>query len=116
MAETFYSLRTARLQLEPPSDRFVAEVAAELGQIDVARWLSSPPFPYTDQDARKFVEACRSDHGRVWFIKAGDQFVGCASLFDELGFWFAKNAWGKGYATEIARKLSDVWTYLKRLE
>ena len=48
-------MRTARLTLRTIEDRDAAALVAGLGDIEVARWLSRVPFPYTLAEARRFI-------------------------------------------------------------
>jgi RimJ/RimL family protein N-acetyltransferase len=92
------------------------------------------PFPYTQQDARNFIEAAgeRSQKfGRMmdWAIRQSDGrligmigFKGSSNFskgIDEIGFWLAETCWGKGIMTEalsgFVRLSFDVF-WLQRLE
>ncbi|MEM9343912.1 MAG: GNAT family N-acetyltransferase [Pseudomonadota bacterium] len=101
-------LTTARLRLVPVTDVDPADVVAGIGNYDVARWLGRVPYPYRLEDAQAFVTANRAQAGRFWFILDPEGLVGGISIDRELGYWLARDAWGKGYATEAAEAVVDV--------
>jgi RimJ/RimL family protein N-acetyltransferase len=84
---------------------------------EVVRWLSSPPWPYTLDDVRTFVDAQVSqDPGKRTFlvitvdgapiggigVRAGNATEAPARL-PVLGYWLGQPHWGRGYMTEAAR-------------
>lgn len=99
---------TPRLSLIPVTDADPAEVAAGIGNYDVVRWLGRAPYPYSEADARAFIAANRGQRGRVWFIRDAEGIVGGISIDGELGYWFARDVWGRGYATEAGDAAIDV--------
>jgi [ribosomal protein S5]-alanine N-acetyltransferase len=109
-------LETDHLVLRPPGEEDIAFFAASLADYDIARNLATAPAPYTEADATAFVAAAAHaramGEGWVYTIlsKATGSPVGCCglSLKDghyELGYWIAKPYWGRGFATEAARRL-----------
>lgn len=102
-------ISTPRLRLVPVSEVAPDEIASAIGNYEVARWLGRVPYPYGPDDARAFIEANRQQAGRVWFILDAEGLVGGISIDRELGYWLARDAWGKGYATEAADAVIDVF-------
>ncbi len=100
-------IATPRLRLIPVTDADPAEVAEGIGNYDVARWLGRVPYPYGVEDARAFIKANTGQRGRVWFIRDVGGLVGGISIDGELGYWFARDAWGQGYATEAGDAAID---------
>lgn len=100
-------IRTARLRLTPVTDGDPDEIAETLGNYDVARWLGRVPYPYGPADARAFIAANRDGAGRVWFIHDDAGLAGGIGIDDELGYWLARRAWGRGYATEAGDAVID---------
>ncbi len=114
-------LDTDRLLLRPLRDADAAAVAAGAGDRQVAQYLIQVPSPYPVALARRWVR------GRVewWDLGRGvtlavterdapDCLLGTVSLRRfardrraELGYWLARSAWGKGYATEACRRLVE---------
>ena len=102
-------LRTARLFLRPIRPEDAPALVAGAGNYDVSRWLAVVPFPYTIEDARNFVASRAAEPRVVWAICDGPDRPPCGliSLDRELGYWFAREAWGKGYAVEAGDAVID---------
>ena len=101
-------IATPRLRLSPVTEGDPDEVAHAIGNYDVARWLGRIPYPYGPADARAFIDANREQAGRVWFIRDSNGLAGGIGIDGELGYWFARPAWGRGYATEACRAVIAV--------
>ena len=110
------SLETERLLLRPPGPEDAAFFTACLSDYDIAKNLSSVPYPYTEDDAKAFIErvATARAMGEGWCFtvvaKAASTPVGACGLhlkdgLYELGYWIAKPYWGRGFATEAARRV-----------
>lgn len=92
--------RTARLALRPVAASDEAAVVAGIDDLDVSRWLSVVPHPYTPADFRHFRETIAVP-GETFLIEDGSGFAGVISLVDGvLGHWLHPRAQGQGYATE----------------
>jgi [ribosomal protein S5]-alanine N-acetyltransferase len=84
----------------------------------VARWMTARfPSPYTEADARVWIEAAIVDVPPHHFaIEVDGALVGGAGI-DPLrgehsgaavfGYWLGRPYWGRGIATDAARTLSD---------
>ena len=110
------TLETERLLLRPASREDASFFTSALADYDIARQLSSVPYPYTEEDADVFIETVTKARamGEAWVFtvlsKATATPVGCVGLHIkdgryELGYWFAKPYWGRGFATEAARRV-----------
>ena len=95
--------------MRPPGPRDIDAMVAGVGKYDVARWLSSVPYPYTRADAEAFLADRASVEGAVWAIDAGRGLIGIVSVTDELGFWLARPAWGGGLGFEAVRAAVEHW-------
>jgi RimJ/RimL family protein N-acetyltransferase len=109
-------IQTERLLLRPlrPSD--TEPLLAQFANWEVVRWLGTPPWPYTRDDARSFValQLGRPPIATGYLaITLGDSLIGAveassrgegesaASLRSPtLGYWLAQPHWGRGYMTE----------------
>lgn len=94
-------MQTGRLSLRPVRPADGAAVVAALGDWQVVRWLAVVPFPYTPDDFRRFLDTARP--GATWVIADAGGLAGIVSLDGALGYWLARSAWGRGYATEACR-------------
>jgi RimJ/RimL family protein N-acetyltransferase len=117
MLPTTGTVRTERLLLRPVRLGDAEAFLSLLGNWEVARWLSSPPWPYTLDDARAFVEAqLNQDQDETIFlaITLDDAPIGGIGVragnateapdrSPILGYWLGQPSWGRGYMTEAAR-------------
>lgn len=95
-------LQTARLVLRPLGEGDLPALAERINDIEIARWLSVVPFPYSLANAEAFLAHVQSGAERAWVIDDG-AFCGIVGLGDEFGYWLARHAWGQGFATEAGR-------------
>ena len=82
--------------------------------------LARAPWPYTADDARWFASQPQDPRCPHFFVtlptsSAPAEMIGCVGLAEvdgevELGYWFAREHWGKGYATEGAIATID-WAF-----
>ncbi len=93
-------LQTARLRLRPVAASDEGGVLAGLNDPEIASWLSTVPYPYTAQDFRAYLAS--ATEGETFAIHDDRGFAGLIGGGTELGFWIARHAQGRGYATEAA--------------
>lgn len=114
MTSVIPTLKTERLLLRPFRAEDAAAVQTHCGHWNVVRMLAIVPHPYT----RKHAEDWIASHEADW--KSGDEITFCVDLHGEaagaislrrkeagvyvLGYWLGEPWWGKGYATEAARR------------
>jgi len=103
-------VETARLVLRRPDDGDVRSILALVGDWEVARRLARVPHPYTDDDARFFLDVIVPREW-VWAItyRKSKDLVGMVGLTPgidrcvaELGYYVDRQHWGRGLATEAA--------------
>jgi RimJ/RimL family protein N-acetyltransferase len=86
-----------------------------IGDYDVAKNLANVAHPFTQTEAREFYARMEDGRarGEVWpfaIHRKGDSaYIGGVGLRlsggqFELGYWLGRSYWGKGYATEAARR------------
>ncbi|MDO4273891.1 MAG: GNAT family protein [Eubacteriales bacterium] len=75
------------------------------------------PYPYTEQDARGYVESCIAGNDQEQITRAivsEGHAVGSIGLFKgtdvyeksaELGYWLAEDYWGRGIMSEAVRRI-----------
>jgi [ribosomal protein S5]-alanine N-acetyltransferase len=107
-------LETARLRLRPYKESDISELVPLIGTREVAATTLRIAHPYTDQDARVFLELAK-DPEKIWLAitlrSDGRQLGGIGLRVDqrhqhaELGYWLGVPYWGQGYATEAAREM-----------
>jgi RimJ/RimL family protein N-acetyltransferase len=111
------TIRTERLQLRPLRSSDAEPLLAQFANWEVVRWLGTPPWPYTLDDARGFIAlqvsrqpaatgylAITCDDALIGGVEAGSRrAVGTdADPSPILGYWLAQSHWGHGYMTEAA--------------
>ena len=86
---------------------------------EVTRYLESRFFPHSKEGIRSFVESLQGDRDNAFFaivLKEGDRHIGNIKLgpinwlhrLGEIGLMIGeKDTWGKGYAAEAIRLISD---------
>jgi RimJ/RimL family protein N-acetyltransferase len=110
------TIETPRLMLRPPEHRDAKAIARGVGDFDVARMTASVPHPYTAEVGEGWIILTRVQSRRGlaynFLMDAGDGVVGCVGVFRrrpqsdwEVGYWVAKSAWGRGYASEALRAM-----------
>ena len=101
---------TERLVLKKPEHKDKSLLVAQIGDWQVAKWLSRVPYPYTQQDADDWLQII-SQQELTFNIFENDSLVGGVALtpqeneYYELGYWLGKQHWGQGFATEAGRGL-----------
>lgn len=103
-------MKTARLKLRPllPSD---AERIAILGGVwEVASMTGRIPYPYSQEAAQHWLTGL-ADGEVVFAIEHAGELIGICGYTPradgtaEMGYWLGQPYWGKGFATEAARRL-----------
>ena len=116
-----WKLETARLRLRPFDSSDAPRVAEICGDFSVSRMCRVVPHPYSLSSAEFFINNICSGNNTLTFAvetRADNRnVIGCCSLDGielvdgiisaAVGFWFAADSWGHGYATEAATALVD---------
>lgn len=108
--------------MRPLRDDDLAGLVALIHNWEVARWVSSVPYPYSEADGREWIRRVQQDHGTgrprrfAIALKEGDRLIGGVGLdgstgdeSDEpsLGYWLGEPYWGKGYGGEAVAAVID---------
>jgi len=100
---------TERLLLRPGWIEDAPALAAAIGDQEIAQRLARVPWPYSEGDAESFLNM-PSDPLRPHFLiclRSNNRLIGGIGLSGdgeaELGYWIARDHWGRGYATEAGR-------------
>lgn len=100
------NIETKRLVLRPlvRGDRDV--IVGLLNDIDVSRWLTVVPHPYTANDFDTFLDYLKTGSEFDGFaIQAEDGVIGVIGIGETLGYWLGTAFHGNGYMTEAAEAL-----------
>ena len=106
-------IRSERLFLRPGWPEDWEELLAGIGDEAVVRNLAKAPWPYTAEDARGFAARPQDPRLPHFFVTVPTssepaRIIGSVGLGRndgeiDLGYWIARDHWGRGYATEAAR-------------
>ena len=101
--------RSQNLLLRPVWPEDWQAIYSAIADEGIVRNLARAPWPYEEQHARDFAELPQQARSpRFLIIEAATRdLVGCIGIDPtrdpkcaEIGYWIARHAWGKGYATE----------------
>ena len=101
-------LRTERLLLRDLTEADIPALVEGLSPFEVAGWLTVVPHPYSEADARWFIDKMAEEQRfDGWGIeeRRSGALAGVIGISDTLGFWLARPFQGRGYATEAAEVL-----------
>ncbi|NBW75387.1 MAG: N-acetyltransferase [Sphingomonadaceae bacterium] len=111
-------MRSERLFLRPAWPEDWEELLGQVADEAVVKNLAKVPWPYTAEDARWFANQPQDQRLPHFFITLPTsmepaRIIGCIGLGAdgnevELGYWLARDYWGKGYATEAASAVISV--------
>ena len=106
-------IETERLVLKKLNTAGKEQLVSLLGNLKISRTLSNVPYPYTSNDADKWLEVVGSQEFNLNTFLNEDLIGGVGLSLDEddglyeLGYWLGADYWGRGYATESVRGLLD---------
>ena len=103
-------IETDRLILRQWKLEDVSDVVEGLNNLNVSRWLAQVPFPYTEEDAKRFItKSIENDlYNFAIVLKEENKVIGGTQLsnISEVhgtasgGIWLNEKYHGKGYGTE----------------
>lgn len=109
--------RTENLFMRPAWQEDAAQIAAALSDKTITRNLARVPLDYTLDDAREFLAMPKAD-GLPGFVltlpeEDGAPVIGMCGLHHgqdgvSMGYWIAREHWGRGYASEAVRGVVEV--------
>ena len=109
-------LRGERVVLRPWRLEDVPAVTAACQDAEIARWLAFVPQPYTEEDARFYIQGCleaRKDRTPFAITDAETgEVIGSIDMrinrlqTGHIGYWLAAEARGRGLTTAALRALS----------
>ncbi|MEQ1769265.1 MAG: GNAT family N-acetyltransferase [Devosia sp.] len=111
------TLRTPRLLLRQPRHSDAARITQFLDNFAVSGRLARVPYPYTEADARSWLDAWRPDKpaeetGFTIDLPGEGQIGHCGFHLDKagtpvIGYWLAEPFWNRGFMTEAAEAVLD---------
>ena len=110
-------IRSERLFLRPAWPEDWKELHPLIADEGIVRNLARAPWPYTEGCAREFTARAQR-----WMLPEflvtlpggeGSRIIGGCGLHErdgqpELGYWIAREHWGRGYASEAARAVLSI--------
>ena len=114
-------LTTQDLILRAPTMEDAPEIAVLANNRNISSMLQSVPYPYYDRHAEEFVQNVSNPEAGecVYAITHAETgtLMGMCGLhlvkrrfgLPHLGYWLGEDYWGKGYATQAARALVDLF-------
>ena len=108
------TLETARLILRGYSPSDIPDLVRLIGSREIAAHTLRIPHPYSEQDAKDFLESgeCNDELRFAITLRTDGSLCGGIGLkmneshhHAELGYWIGVPLWGNGYATEAAHRV-----------
>lgn len=111
-------LETRRLILREWGEKDADDIIEGLNDLNVSKWLARVPFPYTNEDAEKFIDFCQGEKDSYRFaieLKESGKVIGGLSL-EKInyhdgtaggGIWLNAKYHGKGYGAEAFAKRNE---------
>ena len=100
-------IKTDRLVLRPMVESDLDGVVAAIGDFGVSRMLARVPHPYCRSDGLAYLAMVEENRGRdlALAITLDGRAIGGIGITGihsgrEFGYWLARAAWGKGFASE----------------
>ena len=109
--------RSERLLLRPPWPEDWRSVYAGIADEGVVRNLARAPWPYVEQNARDWCAQPQAPDAARFLVTlaATGEVIGCIGVDPsgengaaELGYWIARDHWGRGYASEAACAVLEI--------
>lgn len=109
-------ITTKKFNLRPVKLSDASMVAEKINNRTISRNTATIPYPYTLQDARNWVRKCVNDDKKKmsdnmrFIIEIDSALAGCVGVHKivsghkaEIGYWLAKEYWGRGLMTEVVK-------------
>ncbi len=89
-----------------------------LNNKNVSDWLLLVPYPYTEKDAKWWINHCKKLEGNgkdfLFALENNGEHIGGIALHKilehsaELGYWLGEPYWGKGYMIDAINKILNI--------
>jgi len=113
LPEVFPILNTKRLVLREQDECHIPQMVTLANTEDVAKMLSSMPYPYTRKDAKAWIKKARQEYMQKVLIsfaitdKEIQKYMGTVDMMlspehnhATLAYWLGRPYWGKGFMSE----------------
>jgi RimJ/RimL family protein N-acetyltransferase len=108
-------LTTDRLTLRPFRASDAPDVVRVLNDIEVSKWLTRVPYPYSVHDANWFTRRVAAK-AFVFGIEFRGRIVGTIGCEGEFGYWLGRAYWGQGIMPEAVLSAWFATTGKDRIE
>ena len=111
-------LSTERLRLRELEMEDAVDLVRNLDNLNVSRYMSMVPYPYTLENALEWIAHCRENRGKSprenydlgVELKSDGRIIGGVGITKvgnperspEMGYYLAEDCWGRGYMSEAA--------------
>ncbi|WP_432816871.1 GNAT family N-acetyltransferase [Sulfitobacter sp. JB4-11] len=96
------TLRTERLTFRRFQRADAERLAVLVNDIEIARWIGPMPHPYSLEMAHDYLDHVIGSGEDTFALEYEGHLVGAIGIRLMLGFWLAREHWGKGLMTEAA--------------
>ena len=103
------TITTKRLVLRRFGMDDALALAAHLDNIEISKWVTTMPHPYTVDDARWFIENLNGPLVFAITLRETGDVIGSVGLKGEIGYWLAPTQWGKGIMKEATTAVITYW-------
>lgn len=113
-------LESARLRLRPPRQSDAPRIVPLADEREVAANTLTMPHPYSEVDAREWIERCRRNAATgeeiAFVVETRDtaELVGACGIginqthrLGEVGYFIGRPYWNRGYCSEAVRTMLD---------
>tara|TARA_Y100001970_G_scaffold208165_1_gene253656 strand:- start:1794 stop:2300 length:507 start_codon:yes stop_codon:yes gene_type:complete len=104
-------INTERLNLKKIEKKDLKVLVNHLNNWNVVKWLVNVPYPYTFNDAEKWLEKSSKEELALNIFHKNNLIGGItidkrtSNNTPVLGYWIGEDYWGKGYALEACNSL-----------
>ncbi|WP_336978221.1 GNAT family N-acetyltransferase [Altererythrobacter fulvus] len=109
--------RSERLLLRPGWLEDAGELTVRIADEAIVRNLARVPWPYRREDAESWLSRPANPRLPSFLVTlpgaGGSPIIGSCGLHEEehgleIGYWIARDWWGRGFATEAARAVLSI--------
>lgn len=103
------------IKLVPFEIKHKKDLIRNLNNINIAKWLLAPPYPYTEKDADEFLKKCTLNKNRkeesIFAIENEGVFIGGISIRTDIsgnaqtGYYIDEDHWNNGYGTMALKRI-----------